>query len=264
MRILPFSDIHLETTRGWDLPPLPQLPPFDVAVIAGDLTTRMERGVKWIKEHISKPCLYIPGNHEPYGVDLDVTVAKARAAAIGTNVLVASNDAHSICGVDFFGCTLWTDFNLFGDRHVAMTVAGDRMNDFRGRIRIDNYRRKFRPADALARHNESVAFLKTGLARSKASRQVVVTHHKPIATDGNLRMPDGFPDVIQAAYCCSDLGEFFVDGPTAWVFGHTHESLDITVGRTRLISNAKGYGPWDQHYPTHENKLFDPFFVFDI
>ncbi|WPO42871.1 metallophosphoesterase [Tardiphaga sp. 42S5] len=45
MRIWILSDLHLESTRGWDLPPADARPQFDVLVVAGDLITRMERGV---------------------------------------------------------------------------------------------------------------------------------------------------------------------------------------------------------------------------
>jgi 3',5'-cyclic AMP phosphodiesterase CpdA len=259
MRIWPISDVHMGSTRGWDLSPLSNLPPFDVAVIAGDLTTRMERGVKWIHERIpTRPCVYVSGNHEAYGTDIDVTVAKARVAAKGTNVFVLQNDVQNIDGVDFLGCTLWTSFNLFGDRHQAMVTAGARMNDYK-RIRIDNYRRRLQPRDTLARHNESVAFLEKELARSKGGRQVVVTHHKPIANDRDLKSVDDYPDVIQAAYS-SDLSRLFFDGPSAWVFGHTHESVNTTIGRTRLVSNARGYG----NRAMSENPRFDQHFTFEI
>jgi hypothetical protein len=150
---------------------------------------------------------------EAYGTDIDVTVAKARAAAKGTKVFVLQNEMQNIDGVDFLGCTMWSDFNLFGDRHSAMTAAGAMMNDYR-RIRVDNYRRRLQPRDTLARHNESVAFLRNELARSKGSRQVVVTHTKPIAEDLYRKTADGYPDLIQASYS-SDLGDFFLDGPTA-------------------------------------------------
>ena len=39
------SDLHLELTRGWDLPSAGARPKFDVMVVAGDLIPRMERGV---------------------------------------------------------------------------------------------------------------------------------------------------------------------------------------------------------------------------
>jgi Icc-related predicted phosphoesterase len=264
MRILPLSDLHMETTRGWDLPPLAELPEFDVAVFAGDLTTRMERGVRWIDSRLpGRECVYIAGNHEAFGADIDVTVAKAREAAKGTAVHVLQNDLLNINGVDFIGFTLWTNFNLFGDPHAAMTAAGDRMNDFK-RIRVHNYRRKFRPPDALARHDQSISFLEKELARSEGRKQVVVSHHRPTAQGYRyFETPDGSPDVLNAAYC-SELRDLFVDGPAAWIFGHTHESFHTTLGRTRLISNAKGYGPWPGVYSTQQNQNFNTHFTFEI
>jgi hypothetical protein len=47
------SDLHLELTRGWDLP-LGEAPPhLDVMVVAGDLIPRMERGVAWLLERVT-------------------------------------------------------------------------------------------------------------------------------------------------------------------------------------------------------------------
>jgi hypothetical protein len=44
---------------------------------------------------------------------------------------------------DVAGCTLWTDFDLFGDPRREMAVAGERMNDFR-KIRTDRYAQRGR------------------------------------------------------------------------------------------------------------------------
>ena len=75
MRLWILSDLHLELTRGWDLPASDARPEFDVLVIAGDLVPKMERGVKWLLERVpDKPVVYVPGNHEAYGTDIDRTV----------------------------------------------------------------------------------------------------------------------------------------------------------------------------------------------
>jgi hypothetical protein len=39
------SDLHLELTRGWDLPSGGARPRFDVLVVGGNLNPRMEHGV---------------------------------------------------------------------------------------------------------------------------------------------------------------------------------------------------------------------------
>jgi hypothetical protein len=96
------SDIDLELTRGWDLPASNERPTFNVAIVAGDLIRRMERGVRWLAERFrDRTVLYVPGNHEFYGVDIMRTVEKARAAAEGTNVVVMQNDSVTIDGVTY-------------------------------------------------------------------------------------------------------------------------------------------------------------------
>src|ERR1700737_3195502 len=87
MRLWIVSDLHLELTRGWDLPAGRARPAFDVMVVAGDLIPGMERGVRWLTQRVTdEKILYVAGNHEGFGRDIDRTVEKARQAAIGTNL----------------------------------------------------------------------------------------------------------------------------------------------------------------------------------
>jgi len=51
-RLWVISDLHLELSRGWDLPTGDARPDFDVLVVAGDLVTHMERGVKWLLNRV--------------------------------------------------------------------------------------------------------------------------------------------------------------------------------------------------------------------
>ncbi|WP_409192014.1 metallophosphoesterase [Bradyrhizobium sp. RDM4] len=65
MRLWIMSDIHLELTRGWDLPAGDARPDFDVMIVAGDLIPRAERGVRWLLERVpDRPVIYVMGNHE--------------------------------------------------------------------------------------------------------------------------------------------------------------------------------------------------------
>jgi predicted phosphodiesterase len=267
------SDLHLELTRGWDLPSGVARPRFDVLVIAGDLIPRMERGVAWLRERVpDRPVIYVPGNHEGYGCDVDRTVEKAKHAAEGSKVLVLENEAVQIGDVTFAGATLWTDFNLFGDQRRAMVVAGERMNDFR-KIRTARYAVRFRPPHALARHLRSRAFFEAEFRKPRSGALVAISHHAPFrgprATTAANRMSD--EEILDAAYR-SDLTSLMVpvpDGgggalqpPDLWVFGHTHERVDTMVGKTRIVSNAKGYGPLCGQPWT--NPGFDPNFVIEI
>jgi Icc-related predicted phosphoesterase len=253
------SDVHLESTRDWGLPSGGSRPQFDVMVVAGDLIPRMERGVAWLRERVTnRLVLYIPGNHEFWGCDIDRTVEKARQAAAGTNIHILQNDAVTIDGVLFAGATFWTDFELFGNRDLAMTVAAEGLNDYR-KIRKKAYVERLRPTDTLVRHWESRKFIERVTRESRADRRVVISHHGCVREAVKAGTE---ADVLSAAYTsdCSDLPKH-VD---LWIYGHTHESRDFTVGHTRIVSNSKGYGPWSLRERTWNNPSFDPHYVIEI
>ncbi|MET3973021.1 metallophosphoesterase [Bradyrhizobium sp. S3.9.1] len=239
MRLWIMSDLHLESAPGWDLPPPDERPCFDVLVVAGDLVPGMERGVAWLAERVvDRPVIYVAGNHELYGRDIDRTVSKARQVAAGSNVHVLQNETVTIGGVVFVGATLWTDFALFGNPDLAMRRAADLMNDYR-RIRKLRHTRRLRPVDTLVRHIESKRFIASAADGPKPGPMVVVSHHGCVKEAMKVGSET---DVLSAAYT-SDCPEL-LDDIDLWIYGHTHEYRDFTVGRTRIVSNAKGYGPW--------------------
>jgi Icc-related predicted phosphoesterase len=189
MRLWIFSDLHINLTRDWDLPTGDARPDFDVLVVAGDLVTRMERGAKWLLTRVpDRPVIYVAGNHEFYGTDLDRTVEKARIAAAGTNLHILQNDSVTIGGTIFLGATGWTNFDLFGDPYRAMQAAGEVMNDYK-KVRVGNYELRLRPAHTLARHMETHAFLRRELSRPKSgSASSLLTWgfmRKPYAVDSS-------------------------------------------------------------------------------
>jgi Icc-related predicted phosphoesterase len=251
----------LELTRGWDLPAGDERPDFDVLVVAGDLIPRMERGVKWLLDRVhDREVVYIAGNHEFYGCDIDRTVEKARDLAAGTSVHVLQNDSVQIGDVVFIGATFWTDFDLFGDPEYAMQAAAETMNDYR-KIRLRNYELRLRPRHTLARHQESRDFIARELRKEKTGPRVVVTHMAP--------HPDavrgGFERDISSAAYASDCSDLMALGVDAWIHGHTHETYDrMVAGGVRLVTNQKGYGPWPPNELTWDNPDFDPRFVIEV
>lgn len=276
LRLWILSDLHIELTRGWDLPAGNARPQFDVLVLAGDLIPRMERGVKWLRERVTdKPVIYIAGNHEAYGVDIDRTLAKAKLAAEGTNIFVLQDEAITLDGVTFAGSTLWTDFQVAGDQRRGMAVSGERMNDFK-KIRTARYVERFRPVHALARHTASRQFLEGELRTPRTGPLVIVTHHAP--NPGPALTPDAegrlsADQVLTAAYR-SDLTALMHPAPAEpergelrpadlWIYGHTHESEDTVIGETRVLSNAKGYGPWPPE-KSWDNRAFNPNLVVEV
>ncbi|WFT94403.1 metallophosphoesterase [Bradyrhizobium barranii] len=272
MRLWIMSDIHLELTRGWDLPAGDARPEFDVMIVAGDLIPRAERGVRWLLDRVpDRPVIYVMGNHESYGQDIDINLEKAKEAALGTNIHVLENETVRFGGVTFACCTLWTDFAINGDAYRGMLVAGERMNDFR-KIRISNYERRFLPRHALTRHVKSWAFLDAEMRkpREHGDRLAIVSHHCPIPDPGE----SGNDPTLDPAYR-SDLRRLMASVPDdgrgalrpadLWIFGHTHQSFDAVVGeRTRVVSNSKGYGPRPPHERTWDNPDFNEKLVIEI
>jgi predicted phosphodiesterase len=259
LRLWILSDLHLESTRGWDLPAVGDRPDYDVLVIAGDLIPRLERGVAWLLERVDdRQVIIVPGNHEFYGCDIDRTVEKARALAAGTNVHVLQNDVVEIDGVTFIGATFWTDFNLFGDAEYAMMAAGEIMNDYR-KIRIRNYELKLRPRHTLQRHQESREFIARELRKEKTGPRVLVTHMGLHPT----AVRRGFEQDISSTAYTSDCSDLLAMGVDVAIHGHTHETYDRMVTGVRMVTNQKGYGPWGLG-TTWDNAQFDPNFIIEI
>jgi Icc-related predicted phosphoesterase len=253
MRAWILSDIHLELS-SWDLPAPESRSEFDVLIVAGDLITRAERGVRWLQERVpDKPALYVLGNHESFGEDIDRTLEKARDAAAGSLVHVMENDVVTIGDVEFLGGTMWTDYALLGRDRVrqCMDFAQYSMNDHR-RIRQNDYAHRFMPADALARHERTVAFFRARAREAPGVRRVIITHHSPDPTAADN-------DLLSAAYC-SDLEPLMSElNCAAWISGHVHKSNDRFCGATRVVSNPKGYGPVASEPPNAwQNPRFDP------
>jgi hypothetical protein len=90
-----------------------------------------------------------------------------------------------------------------------------------------------------AQVGKDIETLITGLPAETDAQTVVVTHHGCVR---EAIKAGSETDILSAAYTsdCSDL----LENVDLWVYGHTHESRDFTVGRTRIVSNSKGYGPW--------------------
>jgi predicted phosphodiesterase len=273
MRLWIMSDLHVELTSGWDLPSGDARPDFDVMVVAGDLIPGAERGVRWLLERVpDRLVIYVLGNHEAYGTDIDRTLEKAKAAAAGTNVRVLENETLQIGAVTIAVCTLWTDFGISGNAQGGMLAACERMNDFK-RIRVSGYRRRFLPQHALTRHVKSVAFLKGVMRQPRQGKLVVASHHCPIPSmsneperpveDRNLD-PAFRSDLRRLMVPAPDDGDGALRPADIWIYGHTHESFDAVVGETRVVSNGKGYGPWPGHQRTWDNPSFDDKLIIEI
>ncbi len=253
MKLLILSDIHLE----FDEFVVPTTD-ADVVVLAGDIHHRT-RGVRWARDAFGElPVVYVPGNHEFYGASTPRLLGKMRRAAAGSNVHVLQDEAVTLAGVRFLGCTLWTDFALHGDRshrQTSMRICGQLMNDYRC-IRRSRGRRELRPSDTWDMHSRSVHWLREQLSAPSESGDptVVVTHHAPSLQSVPQELQD---DPVSSAFA-SDLDGLVSDsGAPLWIHGHLHRSHSYRLGDTEVVCNARGY-------PSEPANGFDPGLVFEV
>src|ERR1700674_5752821 len=148
-RIITYSDLHLEFGSGWMLPPAVN---GDVMILAGDIVTLSDyEPLDQILRKWKKPVLYVTGNHEYYTrrpMNEEECRFKAWLEDRHQHVKLLLDEEVSIGGVNFFGGTMWTDFN--GGDLRAMETARSQMNDYRLIYNADEM--PFTPADSIALH----------------------------------------------------------------------------------------------------------------
>ena len=261
MRAWIFSDLHIEQSR-WDLPQPP--PNCDVIIAAGDIHDPLSEGVRWLAERANgRPVIYVPGNHEWYAHRKRFTVreeaARAQALAAELGIHLLQNAEVVIDGIRFLGSTLWTDYEIFGDRTRAMRDARRWLNDHRV-IFPSVAGVPLAPSEALGWHRQSASWLEATLREPFAGETVVVTHHLPHPKSIHPRFAE---DEVTPAFC-SDLSELVEgSGAVLWVHGHTHTSCDYFAGPTRVVCNPKGYGPMSRSGGI-ENSEFDETLIVEI
>lgn len=239
MKIRFLSDLHLECGNvPTTLPSVGE----DVVVLAGDIDNGTD-GMRWAQRAISdRPVLYVIGNHEAYGKNLDLLrdgfrpVGRFRRR---DRIMVLDDRSVVLGGVRFVGVTLWTDFNLHGEdlQTESMQFARLFMNDYR-RITVDCHlgSRLLNPSDTLRYHLRSRKYLKQVIARSPQP-VVVISHHGPFVGASAERYRH---DDLSPAFN-SDLTAMMREPVKAWIFGHTHHCVETRIGDTLVVSNQRGY-----------------------
>ncbi len=266
MKLLVLSDLHLShrtfasTHDGSRIDAM-----ADVVVLAGDIDDGIG-GFRWARESfLDKPIVMVAGNHEFYEKHWFRHVDDMREAATTYDIHFLEADGIDLAGVRFLGCSLWTDFELFGidKKAIAMRVAKANMNDF-DCIKVSRYAefhwahsKHLVPELAALRHQSSVAWLTKKLEKgADPKKTVVVTHHAPHPSS----LPANYaPDLLSAAYA-SDLTRL-MGSAGLWIHGHIHQSVDHTVKGTRIVCNPRGYMHKNGGF---ENAMFHPSLVVEI
>lgn len=255
MKLYVLSDLHLEFST---------FEPFktdaDVVVLAGDIG-KGTSGIEWARSAFpGKEIVYVPGNHEFYGTQRPEILDAMRAAAKESGVHLLDNDDVLILSQDkqdsvrILGCTLWTNFRLFGDDMKCQAISAGQygLNDFR---LIREGGKCFSPERSIELHEESLAWLKEKLNEPFNGKTVVVTHHLPSARS----VVEQYKDSLLSACFASEL-DYLFGKMVLWIHGHTHDNLDYEVNGTRVVCNPRGYVT----YRNAENFDFNPKLVIEI
>ena len=235
MRILTYSDLHLEFGADFRLPPEDE---GDLLILAGDIITFQNFvPLDRLLQNWKRPVLYVTGNHEYYTrrpMNEENKKFRVWLALHHPQVKLLPDEEISIDGVHFLGGTMWTDFDD-GNR-AAMDFARREINDFRLIRNADAS--TFAPSDAIRLHEVFANELLAWFGKDLNGPRVVITHNAPVLSPHTKY--GGSP--LRPAFNSLDMVKVIeTHQPDLWVYGHTHECDDQTVGRTRVISNQLGY-----------------------
>ncbi|WP_300754240.1 metallophosphoesterase family protein [Janthinobacterium sp.] len=263
MRLLILSDLHLEVWRD-DAPAIDlTICRPDAVILAGDIDTG-SKAIAWAARTFGAlPVLYVHGNHEGYGHQLEqmqdaVRDACASANARGANIRLLDGDTVVVNGVRFLGATLWTDFLLFGPQRLeeAMTAAQSYMPDYKHISTGGAEARLLCASDTAQLHAQHKAWLARELAQPYDGQTVVITHMAP----SMLSVAEEYADNLGSPAFASQLDELVAQADL-WVHGHMHASLDYRIGGCRVVCNPCGYQRPDG---TPENEQFNPGLIVEL
>lgn len=214
-------------------------PEVDVLVLAGDVAEgeRIGPALALFSERYPH-VVYVHGNHEFFGSTRErvIELTRETCARLG-NVHWLDARVVELGGKRFVGASLWYPAS------EATVRYRDHLTDLR---HIADY--------ASWVHREH-ARAKAFLERSVEPGDIVVTHHLPTAA------------CVRSEYRDHPLNCYFVghvehvmhaQRPALWLHGHTHGSVDMVCGETRIVCNPHGYLGRD------ENRAFEPRLLIEV
>lgn len=242
MKIQYASDLHLEFyENAVFIARNPFTVAGDVLVLAGDTFLlndfegfKRHRFWDWCTENY-RQTLLIPGNHEYYHSNL-ADYPDSWEKELRPNVRMCENRSVVIDDTEFILSTLWSHIP---DWDWPALRRG--MSDFH----LIRYGKQPLTASVYnALHERDLAFIKDSVARSTAARKVVVTHHVPSRL---CVAPEFVGSDLESGFTV-DLTDYIeASGIDLWVYGHSHRSIDRTIGRTRVVSNQVGYAVYKEY-----------------
>ncbi len=257
MKFLVLADPHLDLYFAGGMDPFEdifaeQIDCITHCVLAGDVSNKGHKKwkecLRWINARLPEAQVFVmPGNHDYYDGCIDQEdklrdVAAAHGAAFIQKSELVLGRHRILC------CTLWTDFEIYGDRTDNLRHAATYMNDYNFiRVARKGYK-KLVPVETAQIHLDHRRWLEERLSSAFDGETTVITHHAP-----HVMALKGRPD-IGPCYA-SDLEAVIIKyQPERWLYGHTHHRITFTVGQTSLTNVSVGYP--GQHDPIDDLARF--------
>jgi Icc-related predicted phosphoesterase len=223
-RIWVLSDLHVEVIHDIELGAHPDV---DHIVMAGDLSDGDHDPTNWLLQTFSDVeranMVYVPGNHDAYGIGLDGVPDRLRHLREATGIIMLDREVVEIDGHRILGCTMWSPLS------PALDNAGGDLAAIPG-FTGDVWR---------ATHDRDRSWLEETVREG----DVVVTHHAPSWNGLDTRMQQNPRLMSLASGYFADMTDLIEQRqPALWIHGHTHVTSMYEVGETRVVSNAQGRG----------------------
>ena len=243
------SDLHLELMDNRQLMALGFLPPkAECLVLAGDIAPLLRLKQydffwDWCSKHFEQT-IFVPGNHDFYGGWPNrQALNQPICLAIRPNVVCCNNMVFKWRNIDFVCSTLWSSIDPVQEAALVRTLR-----DFFA-IRIGQNKNKLTASDYQWLHECALQFIRTAVQASKADKKVVVTHHLP----SYAVLASCFRHSPLNSGFVTELGSWIGDSSIdVWIYGHSHVSIETSIGKTRLLSNQLGYvalGETESYWP---------------
>ena len=236
MRIQIASDLHLERFPA-------ENPAFrgveqtdaDVLVLAGDIC----KGTEIFDLFADWPCpvIYVPGHHKPYRPSIgEVRTGRAARTQMTTDIRVLAPGVTVMGNIRFIGCSLWTDYELFGIASRLQAMAQCSQKIFDHPVIKRELDERFSPAEARAIHWAQRHWLTEALAAPFDGSTIVITHHAPHPKSAHK----DFASFITGSSFSTDLATLMA-AAEIHIHGHVQASFDYQAGGTRIVANPLGH-----------------------